>query len=106
MMEWSQRTIDAEPDRAVWHLKSALRATRFGEYEHATAELDAVFELHPGSLGGREACYLLAVILHDEVGKRDAMRELCAVGSSMCGATDPDADVADLGSDDPEAAAR
>jgi O-Antigen ligase len=107
-MEWTQRTIDADPDRAAWHLNAALRAIRFGDYDLGAFELDTLFDQQPGTFGGREARYLLAVIVHDEPGRVAAMRELCAVGSTMCGAgaaSDVTVDAAsdDLGSDDPEA---
>jgi O-antigen ligase len=82
-IEWSQRAVDAEPDRPYLVSEYALRLLAYEQYADARQQIDRALELQPWHLRSWFLAYALADRTGDQALKEEAVEPLCRLGADI-----------------------
>ncbi|MGH9132913.1 MAG: hypothetical protein ACRDZZ_03190, partial [Ilumatobacteraceae bacterium] len=86
VLEWSNRTVDVEPDRAYWWARLAGRNLAFGDLDAVKAALDEALERQPWHSLSWTLMELYANRADDPALQAQAHSKLCELGATTdCG---------------------
>ena len=80
MLQWSNRTIDVESDRAYWWTRLAGRQLAFGDLDAVKAALDEALERQPWHTLSWAIMELYAIRADDPALQAEARSKLCQLG--------------------------
>jgi Tfp pilus assembly protein PilF len=81
VLEWSNRAVDVEPDRAYWWARLAVRQLTFGDLDGVRASLDEALERQPWHTLSWALMELYAIRVDDPALQAEAHAKLCALGA-------------------------
>jgi O-antigen ligase len=82
VLEWSNRTVDVEPDRAYWWARLAGRNLAFGDLDAVKTALDEALERQPWHALSWALMELYAIRADDPELQAQAHSKLCDLGAS------------------------